>query len=324
MQLTGKTVLVTGGAGFIGSHIVDECLKRDAKKVIVLDNFVIGHNTNITHLENNTRVKIEAGDVRDFDSVSPLVRSADIVFHEAASKLVVSRTRPRIDLETNVIGTFNVLEAARGNNTLIVHASTGSVLGSGDDAMKEQHPHNPSTLYGISKSTAERYCQFYAREFGVRVGILRYFHVFGPRQDFDGEAGVVSIFLGRVLRKEPPIIFGTGEQIRCLTFVKDDVQANFLLLNELAKGNYLGEVFNVASKTRIEVGELAKMIISKYGPVNMKPQYGPSRPGENLRPIPDTAKIESLGFRESVTFEQGLEHTKQWVEQKLHRPTGSS
>ncbi|MBN1878859.1 GDP-mannose 4,6-dehydratase [bacterium] len=318
MDLKGSHVLVTGGAGFIGSHLVDACLQQGADDVVALDNFVNGSMKNIRHLRGNRRFRLESGDVRDIDTLRPLVDGADIIFNEAASKLVVSRTRPRIDMDTNIRGAFNVLECMKGTNKLMVHASTGSVLGNTEDvAMREDHPQNPTTLYGISKGTAERYVRFYAEEFGVRSCIVRYFHVFGPRQEYGGEAGVVSIFLGRVLKGRSPVIFGTGEQIRCLTYVRDDVAANFLLLDGLVKGNTTGEVFNCASHTRISVLALAEMIIRKYGPAGMKPEFGPARPGENLRPIPDTTKIEAMGFRESLTFEEGLDLTKDWVRNDL-------
>lgn len=328
MDLKGRHVLVTGGAGFIGSHIVDACLERGAAGVVSLDNYVNGSARNLQHLRSEPRFRAESGDVRDIDTLRPLVKAADIIFHEAASKLVVSRTRPRIDMETNIIGTFNILECLKGTAKLMVHASTGSVLGNTDDeAMREDHPQNPTTLYGISKGTAERYVRFYAAEFGVRACIVRYFHVFGPRQEYGGEAGVVSIFLGRVLKGRSPVIFGTGEQVRCFTYVRDDVAANFLLLDGLAEGRFCGEVFNCASRTRISVLELAEMIIRKYGSEDMAPEFAPARPGENLRPIPDTARIESIGFRESVTFEEGLALTKEWVRNDLdlseEQPGGS-
>ncbi|HPQ40388.1 MAG TPA: NAD-dependent epimerase/dehydratase family protein [bacterium] len=311
-------ILVTGGAGFIGSHLVDACLAAGARKVTALDNFVNGQEKNIFHLRHEPRFERVSGDVRDMDTVRLLVSDADVIFNEAASKLVVSRTRPRIDMETNIAGTFNVLEAIKGTDKILVHASTGSVLGNTEgEAMREDHPQNPTTLYGISKSSAERYVRFYTEEFGVRACIIRYFHVFGPRQEYGGEAGVVSIFLGRVLQGKPPVIFGTGEQIRCFTYVSDDIAANFLLLEGLMNGRYLGEVFNCAARTRMSVRELAETVIRKYGTPGMKPEFGPPRPGENLRPIPDTHKIESIGFRESLTFEEGLDLTCRWVKKDL-------
>ena len=315
MEVKGKSVLITGGAGFIGSHLADEALLRGAKRVVLLDNLVNGRMSNIEHLMKRSEIEFIKGDVCDFDLVKKLVANADIILHEAASKLVFSRDRPRLDMETNIIGTFNILEAAKGTDKRIVHASTGSVLGSSiSGEMREDHPHNPTTPYGISKGSAERYCQFYYREFGVRVTILRYFHVFGPRQPHDGEAGVVSIFIGKVLQGQPPLIFGNGEQVRCFTYVLDDVAANFLML---AHDETIGHIYNCASRTRMPIKKLAEMACAKYGPA-IQLVYGGSRPGEMLRPIPDTSKIEALGFRESVTFEQGLEKTHEWVKGVLN------
>jgi len=318
MDLSGLNVLVTGGAGFIGSHIVDACLEKGAAEVVALDSFVNGREKNIFHLRNEPRFRCESGDVRDIVTVKPLVDRADIIFNEAASKLVVSRTRPRIDMETNIMGTFNVLSCMKNTDKLMVHASTGSVLGNTEDvAMREDHPQNPTTLYGISKSSAEKYIRFFVNEFDVQASIVRYFHVFGPRQEYGGEAGVVSIFLGRVLKGKNPVIFGTGEQVRCFTYVNDDVAANFMLLEGLMNGKYQGEVFNCASRSRVTVLGLANSIIEKYGNSTQKPEFAPPRPGENLRPIPDTSKIEAIGFKESLSFQEGLELTKQWVEKDL-------
>jgi UDP-glucose 4-epimerase len=322
MKFEGKTVLVTGGAGFIGSHIVSRALREGAGKVIALDNFVGSKQKNIRPFLSDARFEIVAGDVRDVDVITPLVQQSNFVFHEAASKLVVSLKNPRIDLATNIIGTFNILEAARDSDIRIVHASTGSVLGNSvNGGMKEDHAPHPSTLYGISKLAAEKYCQFYAKELGVKVSILRYFHVFGPRQDYRGEAGVINIFLSRVLKGEAPTIFGTGEQIRCFTYVEDVVAANLLLA---ANDDTIGEVYNVASKTRISVKDLADLLISKYGNGyngSLKPQFGPARVGENLKPIPHTSKIESLGFGESISFEEGLDNTKSWIENDVAEET---
>ena len=180
--------------------------------------------------------------------------------------------------------------------------------------MDEKHPRNPTTLYGISKNAGERYCLFYAKEFGVKVTALRYFHVFGPRQDFSGEAGVVSIFLSKVLQNKNPIIYSGGTQIRCFTYVTDDVEANIVLaMND----STIGQVYNVASKTRININDLANTIINKYGSPKITAEHGSNRQGENYKPIPDTRKIESVGFKAKIEFEEGLEQTKQWVEEHL-------
>ncbi|MDD5085752.1 MAG: NAD-dependent epimerase/dehydratase family protein [Candidatus Omnitrophica bacterium] len=308
----GKTCLVTGGAGFIGSHLADRLVSLGAKKVIAMDNLAAGSLDNLGELKAKKNFELEVKDVRDFEAVRKLVKISDFVFHLAASKLVVSLKDPRIDLETNIFGMFNILEAAKEKKPRIVYASTGSVLGSSDKPMKEDYPGKPSTVYGISKRAAEDYCRFYTQEFGLKISTIRYFHVFGPRQDYDSEAGVVSIFLGRVLEGRPPVIFGTGEQVRCFTYVGDEIDATLLMASS---PQAIGGVYNVASRSRVTVKELAELIIRKYAKVPMKPVFAEPRRGENMRPIPDTKKIEALGFREKVSFSEGLESTKRWVEE---------
>lgn len=311
MELRGKSILITGGAGFIGSHLAEKILlTKDPACVVVFDNFCASKHGNIEHLKPDSRFKLVTGDVRDFDVLEPWVEKCDMVFHLAASKLVVSAERPRLDLETNIIGVFNILQLARKHRKRVLYTSTGSVLGSSDIPMDEEHSCNPTTLYGISKLTAERYCQFFHLEYGLPVTVLRYFHVFGPRQDYSGDAGVVSIFISRVLKGQPPRVFGSGEQIRCFTFVEDDVDATLMLME---RDDTIGEIYNVASRNRISVRQLADKVIQTYGPPGMQIQYGPARPGENLKPIPETGKIEKLGWRAGTSFEQGLEKTLQWI-----------
>lgn len=311
MILNNKTILVTGGAGFIGSHLIDKLLiNHNPKKVIAFDNFCASKHSNILHLANNNKFELVVGDVRDFDVLEQVVEKSDIIFHLAASKLVMSLKRPRIDLETNIIGVFNVLQLAKKYNKRVVYTSTGSVLGSSDKPMSEEYPCNPTTLYGITKHTAEKYCLFYHREFGVPVTILRYFHVFGPRQDYSGDAGVVSIFISKVLKGFSPVVYGTGEQIRCFTYVEDDVDATIMLVE---KDETIGKVYNIASKNRISVKQLADIIIKKYGNDNIRFKFGNPRQGENFKPIPSTEKIEKLGWSAKTSFEEGLQKTKEWV-----------
>jgi UDP-glucose 4-epimerase len=312
-----KIVLVTGGAGFIGSHLVDRALKENAEKVISFDNLIGGNLKNHNHLQNEPKFKFVKGDIKDYDSIKPYIEESDVIFSEAASKLVVSLKEPIIDVQTNVIGNFNMLEIIRKskNNPRIIHASTGSVFGSSDKPFKEDDLKNPSTVYGISKLAAENYFKFYNKEYGLKSSILRYFHVFGPRQDYTGEAGVISIFLSKVLNKQNPLVCSPGSQIRCFTYVNDDINANLLLYKN---NSSIGQEYNVASKTRINILNLAKTIIDKYDKTNkLKPNIIASRQGENLKPIPNTKKIEKLGFKESINFEKGLDITKKWVEEDL-------
>lgn len=313
-----KIVLVTGGAGFIGSHIIDNVLKNNCEKVYCIDDFSGGAEKNISHLKNNERFEFIKGDIANQEIMKPLIEKSDVIFNEAASKLIVSLKNPFIDLQTNLIANFNMLETLRKakSDARIIHASTGSVYGSSEKPFKENDSKNPSTTYGISKLAADNYYRFYAKEYGIKASILRYFHVFGPRQDYAGEAGVISIFLSRVLQGKSPVVFGTGEQIRCFTYVKDDVNANMLLYKNKST---IGKAYNVAAKTRVSVINLAKTIIEKYGnkKLNLKPEMGPHRMGENLKPIPNTQKIENLGFKESISFEDGLDITKKWIEKDI-------
>lgn len=310
----GKTILVTGAAGFIGSHLVDQLLAREARRVIGLDNLVAGRKANLETALADARFEFVLGDVNDAGLVNQLVADVDYVFHLAASKLVVSRNNPLIDLQTNIVGTFNILAAARGRPARVIYASTGSTLGSSDRPMTEDHIKRPTTLYGISKGTAEEYCQFFTREFGVACSIIRYFHVYGPRQDYDGAAGVINIFLSRAMRGLPLYVHGSGEQIRCFTYVLDDVAAT-LFLGETEAA--IGEIHHVASPVRMSVRELARIVKERYAAPGVEIIHDEARPGENLRPVPETTKLESLGFRVHTDFETGLEATKHWVEVDL-------
>lgn len=315
MSIKNKYCVVTGAAGFIGSNLVDRLLQEGAQTVVGIDNLVAGRYKNIRHLEQDKRFQFIKEDIRNLASIRPVILKSDLVFNLAASKLVVSLEQPRTDLETNIIGTFNILEVLKEKKDVrLIHASTGSALGSSDKPMPEDWPAKPTTLYGISKLTAERYCMFYAREFGVKVSVIRYFHVFGPRQDYEGPAGVINIFLSRVLRNQPPIVHGTGEQIRCFTFVEDDIDATLLLTSE---DKAIGQIYNVASPTRLSVKELAKLVIARYGRPDLKMLFGPARQGENMRPVPDTHKIEALGFKARHSFDEALEKTRQWIEQDI-------
>ena len=311
-----KIVLVTGGAGFIGSHIIDKCLELNATQVICLDNFVGSNGDFIKHLKDEPRFHLIRGSINNYELVKYLVDRCDVIFNEAASKLVVSLKNPVADAITNVLGNLTILEAIRhsANNPRIIHASTASVYGSSDKPFNEEHKRNPSTIYGIDKLTADNYYKYYAKNYGVRATILHYCHVFGPRQDYKSEAGVINIFLGKVLKGEAPEVHMPGIQIRCFTYVGDVVNANLLAYK---KEETIGQEYNVASKTRISILDLVQKIILKYGTKGMKFKIGEERMGENLRPIPDTSKIEKLGFKESVTFDDGLDITKKWVEEEI-------
>lgn len=315
MSLKNKTILVTGGAGFIGSSLCDELIKEDPKKIIIFDNLCQSNTDNIKQLLEDDRVEFIKGDIRDYEVIEEPVLRSDYIFHLAASNMGTSENRPRVDMGTNIIGSFNLYEAAKKNPEVrIVHVSTGSVLGSSDKPMKEDDQLQPNTPYAISKLAGEQYAKFYCDEHKLKISIIRYFHVFGPRQDCYGRSGVINIFLRRVLNGEPPIIWGTGKQIKCFTFVKDTVRATIMLSQN---DDTIGQVYNVASDNRVSIQDLADIIIRKYAKdKTMKPGYAPPKVGENMKPIPDTSKIKDLGFKpvKSANFEEALDKCKQWVE----------
>lgn len=313
MNLKNKIILVTGGCGFIGSHLCDELLKHDINKIFIFDNLCQSSIDNIQHIINNKKIEFIKGDIRDYDVIEPLVKKSDFVFNLSASSVGMSILCPRVDLQTNIEGTYNILKAAKNNPKIrIIHASSGSVLGSDKNGMKEDHNTNPSNMYGISKLAGEKYCKFFAKEFDVNITIIRYFHVFGPRQDHAGKSGVINIFLYKVLNGESPIIWGTGNQIQCFTYVLDSVNATIMLAE---KDNIKGEIYNIASETRMRVIDLADLIINKYSiNKNIKPVYGPKKVGENMYPIPITDKIKKIGWKTKYEFEEGLSITKKWVE----------
>ena len=313
MKLNNKVVVVVGGAGFIGSHIVDRALQLGAERVVSFDNFSGVISDNLIHHKSNPRFASVKGDLRNFEEVKKAIEGADLILNQATSKLVTSIKDPMADVLTNTVGNMNLLEAIRKSNSSarVVHASTGSVFG---DA---QTPYNdaisvkePTTIYGANKLAAEHYHLYFAKEYGIKSSIVRYYHVYGERQDSRLGAGVINLFLSNVLTGKEPTVCGKGDAIRCFTYVKDCAEANFLVASS---NNTIAKRYNVASKVRMSVLELAEMVSKKYGASGMKPKFIAERTGEVLNPTPDTRMIEELGFKESVTFEEGLERTKQWI-----------
>ncbi|HEV2227185.1 MAG TPA: NAD-dependent epimerase/dehydratase family protein, partial [Nitrososphaerales archaeon] len=220
----GKTFLVIGGAGFIGSHIVDALLQRGAE-VTVLDDFSNGKRRNLPL--DSDRLKVMEGDVRTFDFAS--LGKVDGIFNEAARALLPSFEDPVTDAAVNAGAVARVLEYARRNDVKVVHASSGSVYGNPVKVpISEHHPLNPISPYGASKLASESYCKMYHSEYGLDVFMLRYFNVYGPRQTVSEEMGVIPIFVKRALKREPLRIFGDGKQTRDFLNVADVVTANLL------------------------------------------------------------------------------------------------
>ncbi|MDV3104366.1 SDR family oxidoreductase [Thermococcus waiotapuensis] len=307
-MLRNKLIVVTGGAGFIGSHLAEE-LARD-NEVIVIDNLYTGKEENVP-----PGAKLVKADVRDYQSIAELISNADYVFHEAAQVSVVESVRdPVFTEEVNVIGTLNILRALLEGHGKLIFASSAAVYGDNPNLpLKETERPRPLSPYGVTKATAEEYLRVFHELYGLPVVALRYFNVFGPRQGSNQYAGVISIFINRALKNEPLVIFGNGKQTRDFIYVKDVVKAN-LLVAESREAN--GGVFNVATGKETSILELAMKVIeitgSKASIIFDKP-----RPGDIRYSLADIGEIRKLGFEPEWSLEEGLKKTVEWYSSQL-------
>lgn len=296
--------LVTGGAGFVGSHLVEELL-GDGLEVVSLDDYSAGKRENLEHLNTHPRFREVQCDITDYERLLPHFEGVDVVFHEAVSKMTICLKNPRRDLQINAEGTFNVLEASRHWGVKkVVHASTGSVYGEARYyPTDEAHPLNPASYYGVSKLAGEKYARAFSDLYGMDVTVLRYYHVFGPRQENSEVGGVVSIFGRRALRDEPLVIFGDGTQLRSFTYVKDVVNINKLVA--LADGTK-GEAYNCASGTKVTILELAQAVLRELGKESLPIEFSDWKIGDIRKFNVDNSKIRKLGFEFKFPFDQGL------------------
>jgi len=298
-------VMVTGGAGFIGSHLVDS-LVNDGIEVVSYDNYSAGTHRNLSSALQTGLLQEVSGDVCDLVNLKLRMKGCDIVFHEAASKKNICLNDPRKDLKVNAQGTFNVLEAARDLGVKkIVHASTGSVYGNPVVLpQNETHPLNPVSYYGVSKLAGDRYVMAFNKLYGMDVTVLRYFHVYGPRQDAGEFGGVVSIFARQILNGEPITIYGDGYQIRSFTYVKDVVRINRMIAGMVSKETK-GEVYNCASGATVTIRQLADYLMALSGK-KVPRRFELPLMGDIKKFLMDTSKIRSLGFDFKTDFEAGL------------------
>lgn len=311
--MDGKRVLVTGGAGFIGSHIVDELVKSGSNEIIVLDNFVRGRRENLTWALERGEISIFEGDIRDRALLARVMQDVDTVFHQAAIRITQCAEEPRLALQVLVDGTFNVLEAAvNARVKKVVAASSASVYGMADEfPTRETHaPYNNRTLYGAAKSFNEGLLKSFNEMYGLDYVALRYFNAYGPRMDIYGAYTEVFFrWMERIARGEPPLIFGDGAQTMDFVFVDDIARANLLA----AESSITDQVFNVASGVETSLNELAYALLRVMGS-DLKPEYGPER---KVNPVPrrlaDTQNAQrALGFTAQISLEQGLRRLVQW------------
>ena len=309
------TYLVTGGAGFIGSNIVDE-LRTRGEKVRILDDFSTGREENIRHFADD--VQVIRGDIRDVDAVHEAVRGADYVIHQAALASVQrSIDQPIESSEVNIQGTLNLLEAARRHSVRrFVYASSSSVYGDSDVLPKvETMDPRPKSPYAVTKLCGEWYCRVYGEIHELPTVSLRYFNVFGPRQDPGSQyAAVIPIFVRQLMDGKSPTIYGDGEQSRDFTYVSNVVRANLLACEANTTG---AKVYNVACGDRYALNYLYGRLQALVGS-DLRAKYGPARPGDVKHSQADIeAASRELAFDVEVSFEDGLERTVKWYQDSV-------
>ena len=307
-------VLVTGGAGFIGSNLVKR-LSLDGHEVTVLDNLLSGYRCN---LDPFPEVRFVEGDVRDAAAVVNSIKGAEVVFHLAAS---VGNKRsidhPIMDAEINVIGTLRVLEAARREGVRkIVTSSSAGIFGELKTLpIREDHPVEPDSPYGCTKLCKEKECLTYAKLYDIEAVCLRYFNVYGPNQRFDAYGNVIPIFAFKTLRGETLTIFGDGEQTRDFINVHDVVQANIYA----AHATGVSGAFNLGSGGRITINNLVDLLQEASG-IAPKIAHGPPRPGDVRHSLADiSAAKEAFGFEPTISLQEGLKEYMDWAKEEAKR-----
>ena len=306
-------ILITGGAGFVGSHLCDK-YTQDGHTVFCLDNFASGSLTNVRHLLDHRNFKLIKSDVRDYDVLKDIMRDVEVVFHLAA-QIHVDRSyvEPRLTYEVNVIGTQNILEIARLHDVKkVIHASTSEVYGSSLYCpMDEKHPLNAPHPYGASKTAADRMCYAYIQAYGMDITIMRLFNIFGPRQRDVGYGGVISIFTRRILNNIPPIIYGDGKQTRDYTYVADAVKAYDLVLQHKEP---ITEPINFGSGKELAILDIAQKIIHLCGKKGtLKPIHEAPRMAEVKRLIADASRAKKLlGWEPDYDLDKGLQEFVEW------------
>ena len=317
-SLAGERILVTGGAGTIGSHLVDQLIDAGAEQITVLDNFVRGRRENLALAIPSGIVRIVEGDIRDRELVRKLTKGVDTVFHQAAIRITQCAEEPRLALEVMVDGTYNVLEAAVAENVRkVVAASSASVYGLAETfpTTEKHHPYANDTLYGASKTFNEGLLRSFKAMYDLDYVALRYFNVYGPRMDIHGVYTEVLVrWMERIASGTPPLINGTGEQTMDFIYTEDIARANILA----AQADATDEVFNVASGIETSLLELAQKLLAVMDS-DLDIEFGPERAVNKVpRRLADTAAArDRIGFEAEVTIDEGLRRLVQWWRDEL-------
>ena len=306
MPRSYSKIIVTGGAGFIGSHIVDRILK-EGYEVLVIDDLSQGRLDNISQHLSDENFKFIKADIRDSERINTIVKDADAILHQAA---VVSVTRsledPAYTNDVNVTGTLNLLKASTNSNVKkFIYASSCAVYGDAKaPRQSEETPTSPKSPYAATKVAAENYCKTFNRLYGLEAIPLRYFNVYGARQSYGPYSGVITNFIDRLIREEPPVIHGDGEQARDFVDVSDIVEANILALE---RAGVSSDPINIGTGTATSIKDLANLLIDITGRRNLKPAFDQPRTGDIRHSCADITKARrALGYEPKVPLREGL------------------
>jgi len=314
MNIQNKTILVIGGAGFIGSHIVDQLLKEGIKRVIIYDNFCRGTYSNIEKGLSDTRVEVfeAGGDTLQEDILDSAVKQADAVIDLAALWLLQCNEYPRAAFEANIRGTFNVLEACEKHNIeRLVYSSSASVYGDAIEIpMTEKHPYNNETFYGATKIASEHLFKAYHHRYNLRGVCLRYMNVYGPRQDFKGAyVAVIVKMIDNVLAGKSPVVYGDGSQSYDFVYVEDVARANILSLKSEAPFGF----YNVCTGIKTSIKEVSEMILNICDREDLGIKYNESGQTFVKNRIGDTVSSKKdLNFTANVSLRDGLKTLINW------------
>jgi UDP-glucose 4-epimerase len=311
-----KKALVTGGAGFIGSHIVDELLKRKIE-TYVIDNLSTGSIENLKHHDGNELLHVTIEDAKNIGKMMAGVSGIDVVFHEAAiASITRSITEPMLVHDVNVNMSLEIMNfCVEHKISRLVFASSAAVYGILKGKASEQQVCRPYSPYGATKLAVEDYLSAYYHTYGLETVALRYFNVFGARQKLNDYSGVITIFVNQLMNRQTPTIFGDGLQTRDFIHVKDIVQANMLAMQSK---NAPGEMFNVATGRATSILDLLMTVKSVTGAMDIEHKFGPPRPGDVKFGLANAQKIvDSIGFAPEITLSEGLSDVVQHIRSKL-------
>ncbi|MEM9297078.1 MAG: SDR family oxidoreductase [Bacteroidota bacterium] len=319
--MTDLKIIVTGGAGFIGSNLVENLLKMEqVKKVRVIDNLSNGYYSNISEFESNSKFEFFQEDICDYQKMTALFKGFNVISHQAALGSVPrSIEDPMLSTKVNIDGTVNVLHAAVINkiNKVILACSSSTYGDSQALPKKEEVIGRPLSPYAITKYAVELYADIFQKTYGLDFIGLRYFNVFGPKQNPDNPyAAVIPIFCKAFMENRRPHINGDGETTRDFTYVDNAVQANLRSIFTTDK-NALNKIYNVACGEQISLNDMVEML-RRVTKKNINPQYGTERAGDVRHSLADISKIQALlSYTPQVKFEQGLERVYKWYETNL-------